>query len=66
VGSSSAAAVRAGIAAIELLDVELLARQSGTTARLRVRGTKIDLIGGIAAPFAEAAPETAEQTRGGF
>jgi hypothetical protein len=57
----SAAAVGTGIAAVELLDVELLRQKSGARDGLCAWRLKISLIGGIAAPFAEAAPEAAER-----
>ena len=62
----SAAAVGTGIAAVELLDVELLRRKRGARAGLRAWRMKIAFVGGIAAPFAEAAPEAAERARDGF
>jgi hypothetical protein len=52
----SAAAIRTGIAAVELLDVELPGRKRPASAGLSRLRTKIEFVSGIAAPFAEAAP----------
>ncbi len=59
----STAPIGARIAPIELFDVELAWREYAARAALSTFRTQVGLIGGIAAPFAETAPEVAKQTR---
>jgi hypothetical protein len=45
-----------------LLHVKLSLAQSATRAAMRGLGTQVTFVGGVTAPFAEAAPETADET----
>src|SRR5258708_17419148 len=55
----SAATVGARVAPVELLEVELFRGELWARRGARRRRAQIALIGGIAAPFAHAAPEAA-------
>jgi len=55
-----AAAIGAGVAAIQLLDVELFGGQHAMRTKSSCRGMQIALIGCVAAPFTYAVPENAK------
>src|SRR5256885_11574851 len=55
---TSAAAVGAGVAALQLLEVKLPSGQSGACAGRSGNRAEILLVGGVAGPFAKAPPES--------
>src|SRR5262249_40897193 len=59
--AGSTTAVRTRIAAIELLDVKLGSAERAARGGMRTLRTQVALIGRVAAPFPQAAPETANQ-----
>jgi hypothetical protein len=60
------AAIRPGIAAVELLHVELLGCKCGRRVATCCRRPKVAFVSGIAATFAKATPEAAKQAGNGF
>src|SRR5258708_11846108 len=58
----TAAAVGLGIAAVELFHIELSRRKRGARTGLRAFRTEVAFVGRIAAPFAKAAPQAAQES----
>jgi hypothetical protein len=59
---ASTTAIGPRVAAVELFDVELGRRELAARAELRAFRTQVAFVCGISTPFAEAAPEAAEET----